>query len=143
MVRWIRSSTSCSNLARVRLIVEMLGPGLVRGDERQVDVGLGGARQLHLGLLRGLFQALEGHRILGEVDALVLLELGHQPVDQALVEVVAAQVGVAVGALDLEDALGQLQDRDVVGAAAEVEHGDLLFLLLIQAVGERRRQWAR
>ena len=36
------------------------------------------------------------------------------------------------------DALGQLEDRDVVRAAAEVEHGDLLVLLLVEAVGERR-----
>ena len=31
----------------------------------------------------------------------------------------------------------QLEHGDVVGAAAEVEHGDLLVLLLVEAVGER------
>ena len=74
-----------------------------------------------------------------EVDALVLLELGQQPVDDALVEVVAAEVRVAVGRLDLEHALAQLEDRDVERAAAQVVDGDLLVVLLVEAVGERRR----
>ena len=41
--------------------------------------------------------------------------------------------------LHLEDALAQLQDRDVEGAAAQVVDGDLLVLLLVQAVGQRGR----
>ena len=67
-----------------------------------------------------------------------LLELVGQPVDDALVEVVAAQVGVAVGGVDLEDALGEGQDGDVVGAAAQVVDGHFLFLLLVEAVGQGR-----
>ena len=74
-----------------------------------------------------------------EVDALVLLELGQEPVDDPLVEVVAAEVGVAVGGLDLEDAVAELEDRDVEGAAAEVVDGDLLVVLLVEAVGQGRR----
>ena len=58
-------------------------------------------------------------------------------VDQHLVEVVAAQVRVAVDALDLEHAFADVQDRDVERAAAEVEDGDLLALLLVEAVGQR------
>ena len=57
----------------------------------------------------------------------------------ALVEVVAAEVGVAVGREDLEDALADLEDRDVERAAAEVVDGDLLVLLLVEAVGQRGR----
>ena len=41
--------------------------------------------------------------------------------------------------LDLEDALAELEDRDVERAAAEVVDGDLLVVLLVEAVGERRR----
>ena len=65
------------------------------------------------------------------------LELVGQPVDDALVEVVAAQVRVAVGRLHLEDALAQFQDRDVERAAAQVIDGDALVLLLVQPVGQR------
>ena len=116
-----------------------MGPRRVGRDVGQVDLGLGGGGELDLGPLGGLLEALEGLLVLGQVDALVLLELGQQPVDDALVEVVAAQVRVAVGGLDLEDAVAQLEDGDVEGAAAQVVDGDLLVLLLVQAVGQRGR----
>ena len=60
------------------------------------------------------------------------------PVDDALIEVVAAEVRVAVGRLDLDDAFADFEDRDVERAAAEVVDGDRLVLLLVEAVGERR-----
>ena len=53
------------------------------------------------------------------------------------VEVVAAEVGVAVDRRHFEDAVADVEDRDVERAAAEVEDGDLLVLLLVEAVGER------
>ena len=82
--------------------VQMLRAALVGGDEGQVDVRLRGARQLHLRLLGRFLQALERHRVLREVDPLIALELADDPVDDALVEVVAAEVRVAVGGLHLE-----------------------------------------
>ena len=56
-----------------------------------------------------------------------------------LVDVVAAKVRVAVGGLHLDDAVADLEDGDVERAAAEVVDGDRLVLLLVEAVGERRR----
>ena len=102
-----------------------------------------GRRQLDLGLLGGLLEALEGLLVLGEVDALVLLELGQQPVDDALVEVVAAEVRVAVGRLDLEDAVAQLEDRDVERAAAQVVDGDLLVASSCPGRRPAPTRWAR
>ena len=55
-----------------------------------------------------------------------LLELGDHPVDDRLVEVVAAEVVVAVRRLHLEDALAELEHRHVERAAAEVEDEDRL-----------------
>ena len=95
--------------------------------------------QLDLGLLRRLLQALDDHLVLGDVDALVLLELGDQPVHDQLVDVVAAEVRVAVGRHDLDDLLADLEDRDVEGAAAEVVDGDEVVLALVEAVRERCR----
>ena len=106
------------------LDVEMFRSGRVHGQVGQVDVGLGGRRQLDLGLLGGLSDPLDGHLVLGEVDALVALELGHQVVEQRVVEVLSAEEGVSVGGLDLEHALLDLQHRDVERAAAQVVHGD-------------------
>src|SRR5205807_4993399 len=53
-------------------------------------------------------------------------------VDDDLVEVVAAQVRIAVGGFHFKDAVADVQDRDVEGAAAQVEDRDLLVLLLFQ-----------
>ena len=62
-----------------------------------------------------------------QVDALLLLELGDDPVHDGAVEVVAAEERVAVGGEHLDDALADAQDRDVERAAAEVVDGDHLF----------------
>ncbi len=120
-------------------VVEVLGPVLVGRDERQVDGGLHHRRQLDLGLLGRLGEALQRLAVAAQIDALVLLELGDQPVDDALVVVVAAELRVAVGRLDLEDAVADFEDRDVERAAAQVPDEDRLVALLLQAVGERSR----
>ena len=110
----------------------------IGADERQVDLGAGRARQLDLRLLGRLLEPLEGDPVLREVDALGLLELLGQPVDDPLVEVVATEMGVAVRRSDLEDALGELEVADVERSAAEVVDGDLLFLLLVEPVRQGR-----
>ncbi len=140
MVRWMRSSTSASNLARVSFSVEVLRPGGVGGDEGQVDLGLGRGRQLDLGLLGGFLQALQGELVVPEVDPLLLLELVGEVVDEPHVEVFAAEEGVAVGRLHLEHAVADLEHGNIEGAAAEVVDRDGLAFLLVEAVGERRRR---
>ena len=120
------------------MIVEVLRTAGVGRDERQVDVGLLRAGELDLRLLGGFLQALQRHPVLAQIDAFALLELVGQPVDDDLVEVVAAEVGVAVGGEHLEDAVGEIEDRDVVGAAAEVVDGDFLVALLLETVGQGR-----
>ena len=85
------------------------------------------------------FRRCSAIRSLLEIDAVALLELGGDPLDDALIEVVAAEVRVAVGRLDLDDALADFQDRDVERAAAEVVDGNRLVLLLVEPVGQRRR----
>ena len=115
-----------AELAAREARVEVLGARLVGRDERQVDLRLLRGRQLDLGLLGGLVEALQGHRVLRQVDRLVLLELAREPVDDRLVEVVAAEVVVTGGRLDLEDAVADLEHRHVERAAAEVEDEDRL-----------------
>ena len=114
--------------------VEVLGTVLVGRDERQVDRRLHDARQLDLRLLRSLGQTLQRLAVGAQVDALFLAELADEPVDDALVVVVAAQVRVAVGRLHLEHAVADLQDRHVERAAAEIPHEDRLAGLLVEPV---------
>ena len=118
----------------------MLRPLGRRGDERQVDLRRHRRGELDLRLLAGLVESLQGHRILSEVDALVALELGDHPVDDGLVEVVAAEVVVAVRRLDVIDALAEFEHGDVERPAAEVEHEDrVLRALLVEPVRQRSR----
>lgn len=63
-------------------------------------------------------------------------ELLHQVIDDALVPVVTTEVVVTVGGLHLDDAVTDLQERHVEGAAAEVEDEDRL-VVLVEPVRQR------
>ena len=72
-----------------------------------------------------------------EVDALLCFELAGEPVDDDLVEVVAAEVRVAVGAEHFEHAAAELEDGDIERAATKVEDSNLHILVcLINAVSQ-------
>ena len=60
--------------------------------------------------------------------------------DQQVVDVVAAQVRVAVGGDHFEDSVLQLENRNVERAAAEVIHRDGAVLLPVQPIGQRSRR---
>ena len=60
-------------------------------------------------------------------------------VHDALVEVLASEMGVAVGGEDLEDAAVEREHAHVEGAAAEVEHEHVPLLAvghLVQPIGD-------
>ncbi len=122
----------------------MLGTGGISRDVRQVDFGLLRGRQFDLGLFGGFLQALQRQHVLGQVNALFLLELGNDVVDDALVEVFAAQEGVAVGRQHFELLfavhVGDFDDGHVERAAAQVIDSDLAVALfgLVQAERQRR-----
>ena len=127
-----------------QLDVEMLRTRRVRRDVRQVDIGLVRARQLDLRTLGSVLEALQGKRIVLEIDTGFLLELLDQIVDQALVEILATEERVAVRrqhfellfAVDIRD----LDDRDVERAAAEIVDRNLaIATLLVDAVSQRGR----
>ena len=122
-----------------KLDVQVQRTAGVHADERQVDLVLGGGRQLLLGLFGLFLQALQGQLVLAQVSAGFLFELVGQEIDDPQVEVLAAEEGVAVGRLHLEHAVADLEDRDVESAAAQVIDGDLLAVVLVQAVGQGRR----
>src|ERR1700721_21382 len=67
------------------------------------------------------------------------LELGDEPLDDALVEIVAAKVCVAVGRLNFDYALADFEDGNIECAAAKVVDSDGLVLLFVEAIGQSRR----
>ena len=110
-------------------LYQVLGHTANGHDIGQVDFGRGGTRELDLGFLGSLLQALHGHGVAREVGTLVVLELLYEPVDNHLVEVVTAQVGVAVGGEHFKHTATELEDGDIKRTATEVEHGNLHVLV--------------
>ena len=125
------------HLGAAELHVEVLRAGGVGGDERQVDVDGLRRGERDFGFLGFFLEALERHRVFAEIDAVFFFEGFHEPTDEGFVPVVAAEVGVAIGGFDFENAVADLEHGDVKGTAAQIEHGNFFVLLFIQAVGQR------
>ena len=117
---------------------EVLGHSANRHDVRKVDFRGSLAGKLDLGFLGCFLQSLQCHGVALEVGPSVLGgELGSEPVDDLLVEVITAEVSIPVGALHFEHTVAQLHDGDIEGTATEVVHCDLhALVLLVKAVGE-------
>ena len=116
-------------------------------DVRLVDLRLLRRRELDLRALGGDLDPLQRDRILRQVLSALLLEFLDDVVDDALVEVLAAQERIAVGRHHFELLLavdvGDLDDRDVERAAAQVVHGDLAVLRRLLVHAERERGGGR
>ncbi len=87
-----------------------------------------------------LWDALaHGDGALPQVELVLALKHFEHMVDDAVVEVRAAEEGVAAGGDDLEHRPMQLQHRHVEGAAPEVVHQHLLRQVAPDAIGQCRR----
>src|SRR5436853_934923 len=78
-----------------------------------------------------------------EIDFIVLENLLVDKGLQKIVNIIAAEMGVAVGGENLIDVAvaggNELENGDVEGAAAEIVDSDFAALPLVQAVSERSR----
>src|SRR5882757_9789118 len=115
----------------------MLWSGLIRSNERQIYIGLSGAREFDLGLLGGVLEPLQREAILAQINAVLFAEFVGQVVDDPLVEILTAQEGIAVGRFDLENAVADLENRNVERASAKVIEGELAASLLFESVSKR------
>ena len=131
--------------------LQVLRTILIGCDEWQVDVGLRRRTQFFLRLLTSLLQTLQRHRVLAQIDPLLLLEFVGHVIDQDFVKVVTTEVRITAGADHLEHChvavfafrRGNFQNRDVERTATQVEDGDLLVCLLAQARRPARQRSAR
>ena len=115
---------------------EIEGLSVLLCDEFLLDGGDGVIRQPLLGIFGGTQDARLGGRRLPQVDAVFALERIADVVQQQLVEIVAAQLGVAVTGHDLDHAVFDLRDRDVKRAAAQVVDEQPFELGGMRVVGE-------
>ena len=116
--------------------LDVLRAGLIGCHKRQVDLVGRGRTQGNLGFLRLFLDPLQRIRLSDQVDAFLLLELRHHPVDDGRVPVVTTELCVSVGRKDLEDTVPDLKDRNIKGAAAQVIHRNLFVARLVQPVGQ-------
>ena len=128
-----------------RLVDQMLGhAGKGIGRDVEIDPLPGRQARLQRGGGAGRQRFLDSTR-LDRQQALVLrrqqrqIGLLQRPAIQPVVEVIAAERGVAAGSQHLEHALGEAEDRDVEGAAAEVIDRVDAFGGVVQPVGQRGR----
>merc|ERR1719160_48163 len=129
------------------VVVELLkaGAGQRLGEvdavEEGLDLGAGlGLRgEGALDALRLAAELLHGALVLGHVDLVLLLEELDEVLHDALVKVLTAKVGITVGCEDLKDAVVNGEQRHIEGAAAKIEHEDVLLAsLLVKPVRDGR-----
>ena len=104
--------------------VDVLGTVSSGGDVGEGDVGLRGRRKLNLGSLGCFTNTLNGHPVLGQIDALRFLELADEVISKGDVEVFSSEVSITVCGFDLEHSLLHFQDRHIEGSSTQVVDGD-------------------
>ena len=115
----------------------MLRTGGICRYEWQVQVVFLGGREGDFGLLRLFFDALHGIRLFGKVDAGFLFKVLDDPIHEAVVPIVSAEMGIAISGGNLEDAVADFKGRDIKCATAEVVDSDFFIGFFVQSVSER------
>ena len=108
--------------------IQMLRTGSVSRDVRQIDFRFLTARELNLGLFSSILQTLQSQNILREIHARITAEFSNQIVNDALIEVFAAEERITVRGkhfkLLVTVNVGNVNDRNIERAAAQVVHSD-------------------
>ena len=68
---------------------------------------------------------------------MIFHELRHEPVDDALVQIVPTEMGITRRGLDLDYIITDLEDGDIDGPSPEVVDCHHLILFLIKPIGQR------
>ena len=108
-------------------------------DMTLVDFCLVGAGQFDLGFFSSFFQTLQRHFVLGQVDAMLFLELVGQIGDDPHVEIFTTQERVTIGGFYFEQAIIDFQDGYIERTTTKVINCNRLGLFLVKTIGQRSR----
>ena len=122
------------HLRASQLCADVLRPARIRSDKRQINVVLLRAGESDLRFFGFLLDALERVGLLAQIHAALLFEFVEDPIHDAIVPVITAEVSITVCRFDFEDAVADFQNRNVERATAEVVNRDLLVLFLVETV---------
>ena len=126
----MRSAGELFELRTRQRDVEMLGTFLIGRDERQIDVRLHDRRKFDLRFFGRLGETLHCLLVFAERSMPCSLRNSvDEPLDDAVIVVVAAEARVAVGRFHFENAVADFEDRNVERAAAEIPHEDRFVAL--------------
>src|SRR6516162_8601339 len=75
-----------------------------------------------------------------DVDAEIALDVVDGDGNEQIIDVVTAEVRVAIGCNNLENAFVQLENRYVEGSSAEIVNRNSAPLLLVETIGKRCRR---
>merc|ERR1719311_908416 len=115
-----------------------LGEVLTVEESLDLQASLVRRRERALRLLDFLAKLLERPLVLGHVLAGLLVEDLDEMLHDALVEVLASQMRIAVRRNNLEDTVVDRQERDIECAATQVVDKDVLLCLLVETVRNGR-----
>ena len=121
------------------LHLQVLWPGGIGRDKGKIDVCFECAGEFDFGFFGGLGKALQRLTIFSQINALIAQKLFGNPIDEALVKIIAAKMGVSGGGMDFKYAIAYIEDGDIKGSAAEIEDQDGLVALFVQAISECSR----
>ena len=80
---------------------------------------------------------LNGLGVAAQVELHVSGNVVERNGDEQVINVIAAEVSVAVGGNDFKNSIAQFQNRDIKCSPAQVIDGDRAFLFAVQAVSQR------
>ena len=90
----------------------------IGSNKRQIDISRSHGAKLDLSLFSRLDKTLRTHFIFGKVNAIIALEFGNHPIKNFPVEVVAAQMSIAVSRQHVKKMFAKFQNRHVESSAA-------------------------
>ena len=115
------------DLALITITVWQLGVEVSRGFRRELNLGIDGL----------LAQCLYRAGISTQIDTMLGVDFVERDSEEQVVDVVAAEMGVAVGGLHFKNSVAELEDGDVECASAEIVDGNGSLFGAIESVGQR------